>query len=95
MPYNPQLRRLYADYPSIYDYTKLGPAVLGLLAPVGSSLTGTRSTLTSSRLVGTLTYSRSVRTRLRTFIRPASRSWVPARSSSSLRCTLSSSSSSP
>lgn len=32
---HPQLRRLYADYPSIYDHTKLVPAVLGLLAPVG------------------------------------------------------------
>ena len=44
--------------------------------------------------MGTSTCSRSVRTRLRTFMRPASRSRVPATSSSSVLCTLSSSSSS-
>src|SRR5215204_6783489 len=56
--------------------------------------TGTRSTLTSSCLVGTEICSRSVRTRLRTLRAPASRSRVPALSSSSVLCTLSSSSSS-
>src|SRR5829696_8367785 len=63
-------------------------------ASEASPLTGTRSTLTASRRVGTSTRSRSVRTRLRTLTLPTSRSRVPASSSSSLRCTLSSSSSS-
>src|ERR687890_2420374 len=55
--------------------------------------TGTRSTETSSCRVGTLTCSRSVLTSLRTLTSPASRSLVPALSSSSVLCTLSSSSS--
>src|SRR5918994_1768480 len=63
-------------------------------ASVASPSTGTRSTVTSSCLVGTSICSRSVRTRLRTFMAPASRSRVPALSSSSERWTLSSSSSS-
>src|SRR5215213_4327769 len=63
-------------------------------ASVASPLTGTRSTLTSSCLVGTSMRSRSVLTRFLTFMAPASRSRVPATSSSSLLCTLSSSSSS-
>src|SRR5215217_2533218 len=63
-------------------------------ASVASPSTGTRSTVTSSCLVGTSICSRSVLTRLRTFMAPASRSRVPAPSSSSERCTLSSSSSS-
>src|SRR5215207_7317380 len=60
-------------------------------ASVASPLTGTRSTFTSSCLVGTSMLSRSVRTRFLTFMAPASRSRVPATSSSSLLCTLSSS----
>src|SRR5918999_1272954 len=59
-----------------------------------SPSTGTRSTVTSSCLVGTSICSRSVLTRFRTFMAPASRSRVPPLSSSSERCTLSSSSSS-
>src|ERR671917_1322464 len=63
-------------------------------ASVASPSTGTRSTDTSSWRVGTSICSRSVTTRLRTLSAPASRSRVPALSSSSLLCTLSSSSSS-
>src|SRR5215210_5330110 len=63
-------------------------------ASVASPLTGTRSTETSSCLVGTSMRSRSVLTRFLTFMAPASRSRVPATSSSSERWTLSSSSSS-
>src|SRR5215218_5569283 len=52
-----------------------------------------RHPLHSSRLLGTESRSRSILTRLRTLTLPASRSRVPATSSSSLLCTVISSSS--
>src|SRR5215203_21468 len=72
--------------------TTTSSSVTGILtssSPIWASVavpseTGTRSTLTSSWRVGTSILSRSVTTRLRTMTWPASRSRVPAASSSPL-----------